>query len=270
MEEPDFKRPRVGIIGGRGRMGQWLARRLEQDGYQVEVADAADGPLPPGLVEECQVLVLAVPIPQVGPVMAEIGPRTRPDGLVVDIASLKEGPLKAMLAQAQGEVLGCHPLFGPSAPSLLGQVVFICPGRGGAWSQWFRGWLAAGGARLVEVEPQAHDRLMAQVQSLRHFLLYGLGAALKAAGFDPGHDLPLAGPWFQCLAGLLERQLHQPPELYADLALHNPHAPAVVAGLAQSLTQAAERLAAQDRPGLIELMERAADFPPASLAPKKP
>lgn len=60
------------------------------------------------------------------------------------------------------------------------------------------------------MDPEVQDCLIAQVQTLRHMLLLGLGQALKQSGFDPARDLPLAGPWFQSLAGLLEYQAQQP------------------------------------------------------------
>lgn len=258
--EVPFSGPRVGIIGGRGRMGRWLGGRLRQGGHEVLVADAGQEHLLPEIAAACPVLVLAVPIPAVAVVMERVGPFTRPDGVVLDIASLKAEPLRLMLHEARGEVIGTHPLFGPSAPSLQGQLVFLCPGRGRRWLGWLRGWLEQGGAQAVEMEALAHDRLMAQVQSLRHMLLLGLGQALMEAGFDFARDLPLAGPWFSSLAGLLQQQARQPAELYADLALNNPAALPVVRALAESLTRAAACLAAGDRAGLVAMLDQVSAF----------
>ncbi|MFH1035449.1 MAG: prephenate dehydrogenase/arogenate dehydrogenase family protein [Pseudomonadota bacterium] len=252
--------PRVGIIGGRGRMGRWLGGRLRQAGHEVLVADAAQGPLLPEIAAACPVLVLAVPIPAVAGVLERIGPHTRPDGVLLDIASLKAEPLRLMLEHARGEVIGTHPLFGPSAPDLQGQLFFVCPGRGSRWLAWLKGWLEAGGARVQEIDAQAHDRLMAQAQTLRHMLLLGLGGALMQGEFDFARDLPLAGPWFGTLISLLERQAGQPAELYADLALNNPHAPAVVRALAESLGRAASCLDAGDRDGLVAMLEQVGGF----------
>lgn len=258
--DPPFNKPLVGIIGGRGRMGRWLEARLEEDGHQVRVADRGHGPPLAELAAACPVLILAVPVPAVARVMAQVGPFTRSDGLLLDIASLKEAPLAAMLQHARGEVIGGHPLCGPTAPSLAGQVFFVCPGRGNRWRAWLGDWLARAGARVVEMEAAAHDRLMAQVQSLRHMLLLGLGHTLLEAGFDPGRDLPLAGPWFGSLLGLLEHQGRQPAELYADLALNNPAAPPLLAALAGSLARIAELAAAGDRRGLVEMMDQVRDY----------
>ncbi|MBI5524242.1 MAG: prephenate dehydrogenase [Desulfarculus sp.] len=259
-QDPPFTRPLVGIIGGQGRMGRWLKARLEEDGHQVRVADRGHGPPPCELAAACPVLILAVPVPAVAQVMAAIGPFTRTDGLLLDIASLKQAPLEAMLAHARGEVIGGHPLCGPTAPSLAGQVFFVCPGRGSRWWAWLQAWLGRAGAQAVEITAASHDRLMAQVQTLRHMLLLGLGHTLREVGFKPARDLPLAGPWFGSLVGLLEHQGQQPADLYADLALNNPAAPAMLAALAQGLARIAQMTAAGDRQGLVEMMDQVRDY----------
>ncbi|RJX34855.1 MAG: prephenate dehydrogenase/arogenate dehydrogenase family protein [Desulfarculus sp.] len=259
MEVAPF-RPSIGIIGGRGRMGRWLERRLRHSGHAVSIADLSEGPLGAGFVQACQVLILAVPVAAVEKVMAAIGPLTRPEHLVMDIASLKAGPLASMLAHAKGEVIGTHPLFGPATRSLAGQLVFVCPGRGSRWLGWLMNLLKEGRMQVVQMEAERHDRLMAQVQTLRHLLLVGLGRALMRLGFDPAQDLERSGPWFQGIMGMLAHQLRQPPELYADLALHNPAGPEAMRVLGQSLAEVTGCLASGDRGGLVRLMEEVGSF----------
>lgn len=259
MEVVPF-RPAIGIIGGKGRMGRWLERRLRRTGHPVRIADISEGPLPVDFVQSCQVLILAVPLAAVEQVMASIGPLTRPDHLIMDIASLKAKPLMSMLAHSRGEVIGTHPLFGPATRSLVGQVVFVCPGRGRRWLAWLRRLLEMGRAEMVQMEPERHDRLMAQVQTLRHLLLVSLGRALMRLGFDPAQDLDRSGPWFQTLMALLARQVKQPPELYADLALYNPAGPEAMQALADSLREVAACLTSGDRGGLLRLMEEVGTF----------
>jgi len=245
MDDADF-RPTVGIIGGRGRMGRWLEARLSEAGHRVLIADACLGPTPREMVQASDVLILSVPVPQVEAVMAEVGPFTRPDGLVMDIASLKQGPVGSMLAHARGEVIGTHPLCGPAAPSLQGQLVFFHPARSSHWLKWALEFWRQGGARVVEMEPREHDRLMARVQTLRHVLLFAWGRALMRLDFQVGPELDLAGPWFQTLFDLLAQQSQQPAELYADLALHNPAGPAAVQALQDSLQEMADCLRGGD------------------------
>ncbi len=253
-------RPVVGIVGGLGRMGRWLEKRLADCGHRVLIADARGRAPDRQFLQASQVLVLAVPLVQIGPLMEDIGPHTRPDGLVLDIASLKEDPLRAMLARARGAVLGTHPLFGPFTEDPTGQTVFICPGRGRAWLGWVQRLVRAAGAEPVLMDPQKHDRLMARVQTLRHLALYGLGRALMRLDFDPERELELAGPWFQELYALLQHQVRQPARLYAELARQNPAGGQAARALAQGMRELAQALESGDQEALEALMGEVGDF----------
>lgn len=239
MEDPDFFGASVLVVGGLGRMGDWLASRLAEAGCQVEVSDARGEPLRAETVAACQVVLLAVPISQVEEVMVQAGPHTDAQGLVMDVASLKAAPLDSMLRHTRGEVVGCHPLFGPWEDAARDQAVFLCPGRGERWKRWAAAFWRGLGARVVEMDPSAHDRLMAQVQTLRHLLMACLGRVLQEQGFDPQRDLPLAGPWFGRLWEVMANQARQPASLYAELASANPWG----VQAAESLARAAQLLA---------------------------
>ncbi len=257
----------VGIIGGMGRMGSWLRGLLEPAVGRVLTADAKGEPVTPDFVRSCQMIILAVPVHAVEQVMRQIGPHTDPAGVVVDITSLKQKPLASMLAHARGEVVGAHPLFGPGAPSLAGQVVFLSHGRGRRWLAWLRRFLRQQGARAVVMAPERHDRLMAQVQTLRHLLLYAFGWILMQMGYQPEADGDISGPWFRELLTLLARQSGQSAELYADLALHNPDGLDAARTLQQGLGGLVSALEGSDRGALVKTMEEVAEFIKGGQAP---
>jgi prephenate dehydrogenase len=259
-EEPNFAPVRVGVIGGRGRMGRWLTGFLGERGHGIVTADRGDGDRLADLARACPVIVLAVPMTEVEAVMRLIGPHTDPEGVVMDVTSLKEAPLQKMLAHARGEVIGLHPLFGPDAASAAGRVVFACPARGRRWWVRLRRYLREQGARVRVIEPQEHDRLMAQVQSLRHLWLCCLGRTLASVGYDPAAREDVSGPWFRTLLSLLARQSGQPPDLYADLAVGNPHLLEIMRVLGRSVQDVIAWLETGDRSALMEMMARSASF----------
>ncbi|MBM3302833.1 MAG: prephenate dehydrogenase/arogenate dehydrogenase family protein, partial [Deltaproteobacteria bacterium] len=162
----------ISIVGGMGRMGRLLHRLLEKDGYRVHVADTKSGPISWEQVGQCDVVLLAVPIPHMEDVIVKLGPHTRHDGAVIDIASVKERPVNAMLRHCNGEVIGSHPLFGPAVNVVEGQVLFVCSGGSTRWIHWYRSFWQDQGANVVEIDPANHDRLMASVQVLRHLMLW--------------------------------------------------------------------------------------------------
>ncbi|MBI5568549.1 MAG: prephenate dehydrogenase/arogenate dehydrogenase family protein [Desulfomonile tiedjei] len=250
----------IAIVGGRGRMGSLLGRFLSEAGYRFTVVDRLEGPVSWQAVAESDVTVLAVPIPTLDDVVRELGPFTRDDAVVIDIASVKARPVASMLKHCRGEVIGTHPLFGPATSTLEDQIVFVCPARGERWVGWLTSWLEGKGATVTQIDPEEHDRLMAEVQVLRHLLLLCFGRTLMKREFDLAANLPRSGRWFATLVRMLERQLDQSPELYADIGIHNPASRDVAVNLVESVVSTAALYASRDRAGLVELMNEVSAY----------
>jgi len=250
----------IGIIGGLGGMGRAMGRFFTEAGYPVEVADTVDGPISWESIAENDVILLAVPIPAVEGVVRDLGPFTRENGLVMDIASIKDAPVQSMLQHCRGEVIGTHPLFGPSTASLEKQVVFLCPGRSKQWIDWLMVFLADQGTRVVEIEPDKHDRLMGTVQVLRHMLLLCLGRSLMSLDFDLANDLPSSGPWFSHLVEMLRHQMDQSPELYADIASHNPATPEVADHFLHAVEEITASYLSKNHSNMIRIMNEVSSY----------
>ena len=119
----------------------------------------------------------------------------------------------------------------------------------------------------MEIEPERHDRLMAQVQTLRHFLLFALGRTLLDLGFDRQTEEELAGPYFGKLLCMLNHQSQQPADLYTELALNNPYGLEAMNSFikqAQTLTQ---KLAEGDKPALIDAVSQVEQYFGTRLEP---
>ena len=250
----------IHIIGGLGRMGSLMVRLFTEAGFAVDVSDEKTGPISWEAAADHDVVLLAVPVPSMESVLQKLGPHTRKDGVVIDIGSLKQSPVELMLHYCRGEVIGSHPLFGPSAKSLNEQVVFVCPTGPGRWIGWFRNFLENAGARVVDVEPQKHDRLMASIQVLRHLLLLCFGRSLMQLDFDLASGLAVSGPWFSGLVNMLKNQLEQSPALYADLAFHNPATEEVVEGFLQSARELCTLYGSGDRDTLMSMMNSVSSY----------
>ena len=250
---------RISIIGG-GSMGAFMARLFNSAGLKADVFDAKDGPIPWAAAARAEVVLAAVPVSAMPEVAERLGPHTREDGAVIDIGSLKSGPVREMTRRCRGEIIGSHPLFGPGVGSIEGQTVFLCPSGPGPWLDWYRSFLENLGAVVVEIDPERHDRLMSRVQVLRHLLLLSFGRSLMRLEFDLHQDLPLSGPWFSNLVSLLGRQLEQAPDLYADLALENPEASPAFGEFLRSVEEVADSLRAGDRGQLLGLLGDVTDY----------
>ncbi|MBV9879315.1 MAG: prephenate dehydrogenase/arogenate dehydrogenase family protein, partial [Gemmatirosa sp.] len=131
---PDETSRTVAVIGGAGQMGQVLVRLFADLGHQVLVSDLGTELTPAAAAAIADVVVVSVPIDVTEAVIRELGPHLRDDALLMDVTSVKAGPMAAMLEATGASVVGTHPMFGPSVHTLQGQRVVVCRGRGDAWA----------------------------------------------------------------------------------------------------------------------------------------
>ncbi len=126
----------VVIVGGGGQMGRLFEKMLTLSGYQVRILEKEDWEHAPELMKDAGMVIVSVPIHVTEQIIGKLPPLPD-DCILVDLASVKNGPLQAMLAAHTGPVLGLHPMFGPDSGSLAKQVVVYCDGRQPEAYQWF-------------------------------------------------------------------------------------------------------------------------------------
>jgi prephenate dehydrogenase len=212
----------IGIIGGAGGMGRWFGAFFEQAGYTVHVSGLASGPRPAEMAATCPVVIVSVPIGVTETVIREVGPHMKKDSLLMDLTSLKAGPVRAMLEASASEVVGLHPLFGPGVTSLKGQNVVLCPARAARWLPWVQDTFGKKGATLIETTPERHDEVMAVVQALNHLNTLVLGLSLREAGISREELERFSTPLFRARLEAVEN-LFSHPQLYAEIIAGNPH-----------------------------------------------
>lgn len=261
--------PKALVIGGAGAMGRWCARLLKEAGMDVSISsrgDAADmarslgvGLSRPQSAGAFDVVVLSVPIDAVEAAAAEAAPNMRPGALLMDLSSLKSTPVAAMLRHAPPgvEVLGAHPLFGPGAVR-RGTVVALVPtDTGRRWLPVIAGILEAAGHGVLETTAERHDRAMAVVQGLTHFMYVALGRTFERAGVDLGEAAAFRTPVYSVTLEMLGRVLAQSPELYA-LIQSSDDAGAARRAFVDACRELAAGLDAGERDGFVRGFEAAA------------
>jgi len=217
----------IGIIGGAGGMGRWFAALFEKEGHTVHVSGRDTGLRPAEMAAACPVVIVSVPIGVTEAVIREVGPHMKKETLLMDLTSLKAGPVRAMLETSGSEVIGLHPLFGPGVPSLEGQNIVLCPARAERWIPWVRDILGRNGANLIEATPERHDEIMAVVQALNHLNTLILGLSLRDTGISQEEMERFSTPLFRARLQAVEN-LFSHPQLYAEIIAGNPHISRIV------------------------------------------
>jgi len=232
-----MKKNPIGIIGGTGGIGKWFVHFFQKEGLEVVVTGRKTGPDFPTLVRHCPAIVVSVPIKATIEVIKEVGPLMPEKSLLMDLTSLKEAPVKAMLRSSCSEVIGLHPLFGPETKALTGHNIVICPARTQKWLPWVKGVFQKNQARLIETTPKRHDEWMALVQGLNHLNTITMGLALKKSGFDLKELYPVSTPAFIAKMDILKKIFGPNSRLYSEIITENPHIDQVFKYYQESLSE---------------------------------
>jgi prephenate dehydrogenase len=248
-------RPTIALIGGQGLMGQWFKRFFESQGLEVLVADVGTPQTSQEVAALADVVIISVPIPKVTEVAREVAPHLKPDAALVDLTSVKQRPMAAMMAAYPGEVVGTHPLFGPGEQTIEGRTVVLCQGRGERWFHWLKDLLTRAGARVKITTATEHDRIMAVVQGLAHFMLISFGTVIRDLGVSPEDLEEFSTPTFATLHNLTRHLLSQDAKLYACIQLQNPANRIVLRALEGAVADILYFIQRQDADGLVRLIE---------------
>lgn len=217
-----MKKVTVGIIGGTNGMGCWLADILTAQGCIVHVTGRKTKMTAAAAAEISDVIVVSVPIAATNGVIAQVGPLLKKEKLLMDLTSLKKEPVARMLACSEAEVVGCHPLFGPTVLQAAGHNIVLCRGRGSVWYDWIKNIFEKEGYTLLERTPGEHDRMMAVVQALNHLNTITLGLAIAETGVPLEEVNRFSTPIFKTKMDIVKKVFTESPALYADIIAGNP------------------------------------------------
>ncbi len=250
---------KVVIIGGKGQLGSLFVELFNQSGYPVDIIDKGDWPQSDAIIKNASVVMVAVPIRVTNQVIEKLT-NLNEHCLLVDITSIKELPLKAMLAAHKGPVIGLHPMFGPGINHLAKQTVVVCQGRGESHSQWFIQQLQTWGASLSFVDAKQHDHLMSIVQVLRHFSTVVYGYHLKEENIDLDKVLELSSPIYRLELIMVGRLFAQDAELYSDIIFSDQQNIPMVKRFLQRMIDLLEILETEDKQKFTNRFEEVSNW----------
>lgn len=249
------------VIGGNGTMGQLFVDYFKQTGYQVTVIEKQQWLTAESIrcLQQADLVMVAVPIHLTEQLISQL-PSLKNDCLLLDITSVKEGPLAAMLAQHSGPVLGLHPMFGPSKNGLTGQLIIYSDGRYPEQYQWFLQLLSAWQAKLYPLAAQVHDNNMALIQALRHFATFSYGVHLMQEQHDLAQLLALSSPIYRLELNMTGRLFAQNAQLYADIIFSSAKNRQVIESYYHCLSGLVSLLKNNDKQGFIEKFQQVSQW----------
>lgn len=236
----------IGFIGF-GEFGQFFGRLLARS-FTVSACDQTDrGAAARSMgvewaaladVARKDLVILSVPLKSMEPVLESLTLPTTTT--LMDVCSIKQESLRLIRrAFPATEVIATHPLFGPQSYGLPGVKckLVVCPPENPTpryefLLAHFRDELDL---TIVHATPEQHDREMANVQALTHFI----AKALVELDVKPS---PLSTPSFDLLVQLTNILAKDSYELFETIQNGNSFAAGVRERLLTALTSLNARL----------------------------
>jgi len=256
------------VIGGRGKMGRWMADFLASQGFAVTISDPA-GEVPgyEWLADWAQadlthdLIVVATPLKIANDVLSALATR-QPRGLVFDIGSLKT-PLRTglgALRSAGWRVTSVHPMFGPDTELLSGRhVIFIDLGDAEALEE-ARSLFASTMADLIVMGLDEHDRLIAFVLGLAHALNIAFFTALADSGEAAPRLARMSSTTFDAQLEVATRVASENPDLYYEIQSLNAYGEESLAALRSAVERIWRSVHERDAASFVAMMRRGSQY----------
>ncbi len=225
------QRSTVGVIGGTGKTGSQFVRLFRAHGFAVRVTGEPTKSRNAGLLRDCEIVIFALPLSKAAEIMKrELASAVRSDQLILDLSSLKVRETKAML-RAAGEVIGMHPLFGPSTDP-KGERIILCPVRASKKTLTsLTTLLTAMGLAVTVMTPADHDRLMGTIQVIPHLKSLLMADVLRIRKTDLSRALTNCTPTYEMEFNVIARFLDDHPDLYMPIIFRNPETKRILQSL---------------------------------------
>lgn len=253
------------VIGGLGRMGEWMARYLDTVGYHVDVADPVRKETPfdriddwESVIDDYDLVVVAVPLRPSNAILHRLA-ELKPRGLVFDIGSLKSPMLSGLeaLVAAGCRVCSVHPMFGPNEIGLSGRhILLVDVGEPDALAE-ARALFAHTAAECVEVGLEEHDEVMAWVLGLSHLVNIAFACALAESGEAVPLLRQISSSTFNAQLKVAAQVVSENPHLYYEIQQGNRMTGTVVEQFRKALDDLARAVRVGDEITWSRAMEAA-------------
>jgi prephenate dehydrogenase len=178
---------RTAILGGAGGMGRFLVKHfLEQnhsvvisDPRHIEISGVEKASNNKDAVIDSDLILISVPMEDTSQVIREVIPNLKRDSILCEISTLKSNVVENLRYAASRHIrpLSIHPLFGPSVDNLTKKFALIPIIDSQREEQLLE--MLFPGSRIIVVDAENHDRIMALTLSLPYFTNMILAAVLK-------------------------------------------------------------------------------------------
>ncbi len=179
----------------------YYVRGYDIDGRKRDVED----------ISGFDVVFVCTPMDNLEDSLRHIGSVCKRDALLVDISSVKSLSIP-LFAKSGFDFLSIHPMFGGDSEIALSNIIVVHE-SGRKEEKEIMEVFRRNGAIISRLDPEEHDRRMAEIQGVAHFLLISMADFLRYSD----DELKYASPIFTVLYKLASRIINQNWEMYYSI-----------------------------------------------------
>lgn len=224
------------ILGGAGRVGQFVARILEPHAQALTLIDLVAPPpqyrhylmsaldvveRKPDILQEITVIVFALAEDLAIGALERFSQKLTSVEVIINTCSIQDVfHAKTAILFPSAASVGVNFMFSPDL-DCRGRSVVLCERRQSKAGKLLEKILLHNGMEVRKLVPADHDELMAICQSLPHAAILAFALALQSSRFDMDTLNALSPPPMKAMLGLVARVLRNAPETYWDIQKYN-------------------------------------------------
>ena len=243
------KSKRMLIIGGNGKMGQWLCRFFASRGHKIKIYDTTENikyPCEKDLkqgVLEAEVVIIAVPISYTPKILEEVLSYNT-SALIFDVSSVKTPSAEILKKGGKiAEVCSVHPMFGPETNSIIDENVVIFDG-----------------ANITKTDLDEHDKLMAYVLGLSHATNIAFFETLNRSGKSYSELSRVASTTFKDQVETSHNVVSDNAQLYYEIQNLNPYEQEVLSSLVDSVNTIKDAARKNNKDAFTKMMNEGKEY----------
>jgi len=249
----------VTIVGGAGKMGQWMKRYFESMNASVNIVDVSVGDIKDA--KSSDIVVIAVPIQAVGGILNDVDKICKKNALIFDIASIKS-PFSETIKELakRRKVCSVHPMFGPSAAAMTNRNVIICDCGNEAAVKEAKEIFDNDSCNLTVTSVEKHDELMAFAMSLAHASNIAFFTALRESGIPYDEIKNASSTTFNRTIDVSLSVAKEDPTLYHRIQRLNANAEYMWDVYEKAVKEVKEASLSDDGGKFVDIMEKGKNF----------
>ncbi|MFZ8953005.1 MAG: prephenate dehydrogenase/arogenate dehydrogenase family protein [Gammaproteobacteria bacterium] len=248
------------VIGGLGKMGQWMDDFLSSQGYKVLISDnnQTEGDKFVDLDQSnlnFDLICICTPLSSTKTIIEKIS-NVITDALIIDIASLKSPVKEALtsLAKKGYKVASVHPMFGPDTKMLSQKHIVIIDVGNSEAANCAQDLFASTMVNTVHLSLDEHDKLMGYILGLSHIINIAFLETLVRSNENLPRLNNISSTTFDAQLEVATKVISESPKLYYEIQKLNNFGAEPLSNFIETLEDVREIISKGKEPEFINLM----------------